>query len=413
MDTLDKEVARLRSDGSQVVTGNSGSVSLEEPEPWPHPVDGAGLLDSLVKTISAHIVLPPGAAEAMALWVLHAHAHEASTISPILAITSPTPECGKTTTLTALNALVPRALSASNITSAALFRAVEKWRPTLLIDEADTFLKDSDELRGILNSGHARASAWVIRTTGDDHEPRRFATWSPKAIALIGKLPPTLDSRSIHVELRRIGAGEKVEALRGKPIDYLRVLGRQAARWCCDHLEILKSAEPEMPRALRGRVADNWRPLLAIADGAGEIWGRRAREAAEALTAGRSEQTAGVLLLEDLRTLFTDRVADRLASSDIIEALVSLDSRPWPEWKGDKPITSRQLARLLEPFSVAPTTIWADGRSVKGYHLDSFADAFARYLPPSPIQSVRPLGGAELRHSGQGSSVRTGPGPNG
>ena len=63
-------------------------------------------------------------------------------ISPVLGITSPTPECGKTTCLTLLGALVPRACPASNITTAALFRAVEKWQPTLLIDEADTFLEE-------------------------------------------------------------------------------------------------------------------------------------------------------------------------------------------------------------------------------------------------------------------------------
>jgi hypothetical protein len=80
-----------------------------------------------------------------------------TTTSPILAVTSPTPECGKTTLLTLLSALVPRALSAANITAAATFRAVEKWRPTLLIDEADTFLRDNDDLRGVLNSGHSRA----------------------------------------------------------------------------------------------------------------------------------------------------------------------------------------------------------------------------------------------------------------
>ena len=49
-----------------------------------------------------------------------------------------------------LNGLVPRALSASNITAAALFRTVEAYSPTLLVDEADTFMT-SDELRGILN----------------------------------------------------------------------------------------------------------------------------------------------------------------------------------------------------------------------------------------------------------------------
>ena len=59
-------------------------------------------------------------------------------------------ECGKTTTLTALNELVPRALpSEQHHFRCVCYRAVEKWRPTLLIDEADTFLKDSDELRGI------------------------------------------------------------------------------------------------------------------------------------------------------------------------------------------------------------------------------------------------------------------------
>lgn len=45
------------------------------------------------------------------------------------------------------------------------------WKPTMLIDEADTFLCDNDELRGVLNTGHTRATAYVIRTVGEDHEP--------------------------------------------------------------------------------------------------------------------------------------------------------------------------------------------------------------------------------------------------
>ena len=165
-------------------------------------------------TFTRHVVLPVGGADAAALWTLHAHAHDTAAISPILAITSPTPECGKTTLLTLLGALVPKPLAASNITAAPLFRAVEKWRPTLLIDEADTFLRDSDELRGIINSGHNRGAAFVIRSVGDDHEPRQFMTWAPKVIALIGKLPPTLASRAIHIEMRRLGPGETVEPVR-------------------------------------------------------------------------------------------------------------------------------------------------------------------------------------------------------
>jgi hypothetical protein len=43
----------------------------------------------------------------------------------------------------------------------------------LLIDEADTFLRDNEELRGVLNQGH-RKGGQVIRTAGDDYEPRIF-----------------------------------------------------------------------------------------------------------------------------------------------------------------------------------------------------------------------------------------------
>src|ERR1043166_9648838 len=48
--------------------------------------------------------------------------------------------------------LVNRPVVAANISSPAFFRVIEETRPTLLIDEADTFLRGSDELRGILNA---------------------------------------------------------------------------------------------------------------------------------------------------------------------------------------------------------------------------------------------------------------------
>ena len=86
-------------------------------------------------------------------------------------------------------------LLSGNITPAALFRAVEAWKPTLLIDEADTFAKMSDELRGILNAGHTRDTAFVVRAEGDSNEPRMFSTWAPKMVAAIGRLPDTIEDR--------------------------------------------------------------------------------------------------------------------------------------------------------------------------------------------------------------------------
>ena len=65
------------------------------------------------------------------------------------------------------------------------------YQPTLLIDEADSFLKrddgrDNEELRGILNAGHSRNGV-VIRTVGEDFEPRAFKVFGPVAYAWLVK----------------------------------------------------------------------------------------------------------------------------------------------------------------------------------------------------------------------------------
>ena len=393
--TLDAGVRRLRSGTDEPRAGEA--MDFEEPEPWPDPVDGAVLLDELTANARRYLVLPVGAAEAIALWTVHSHAHAPAEVSPLLAITSPTPECGKTTALTLLGSLVARPLPASNVTAAALFRAVERWHPTLLVDEADTFLRDSDDLRGIINSGHHRAGAYVVRTVGEDHEPRKFSTWAPKAVAMIGKLHPTLASRAVHVELRRKAAGEHVEPLRLDRLEHLVPLKRRAARWAADHMQALRRADPVMPDGLYGRAADNWRALLGIADAAGSEWPQRAREAARALTAGRAEETAGVLLLGDLRALFAQRKTEHLASAEIVSALAGMEDRPWPEWQRGQPITARQLARLLEPFGIRPGTRRDRTETFKGYTRAAFDDAFGRYLGISSVTPSQVSTGAGFR----------------
>ena len=152
-------------------------------EPSAEPVDGAALLNNLRQVFRRYIVLPKGADIALPLWVLHAWTVDAGDISPLMVLVSPTKRCGKTSVLIVLYFLTPRSELSSNITAPALFRYIEDVRPTLLIDEADSFVKDNEELRGILNSGHTKAAANVIRNV--DHKPRRFSTWAPKAIATI------------------------------------------------------------------------------------------------------------------------------------------------------------------------------------------------------------------------------------
>jgi hypothetical protein len=244
--------------------------------------------------------------------------------------------------------------------------------------------RENEELRCILNSIHTRQAAYVVRTVGDQHEPRQFSTWSAKAVALIGRLPETLGDRSIIVPMRRRGPGKSVERLRLDRPAACMGLHRRAARWAADHLDELTDRDPEVPRELNDRAADNWRPLLAIADAAGGEWSEQARSAALALSgeAADSEDSIRELLLADIRTVFRERKETRIFSDDLVVALCHREERPWSDWKHGNPLSPVQLARLLKPFGVGPGQMRSGTRTGKGYELKEFADAFARYLPP-------------------------------
>ncbi|MGH6673880.1 MAG: DUF3631 domain-containing protein [Xanthobacteraceae bacterium] len=385
---LDKLVAAERRD--RMAFGEQGrALALAPPEPWPQSVDGAALLCELSDAIQRYVVVEPGAAETAALWVLHAHTLDAFAISPRLAITSPEKNCGKTTLLDVIGRLVPRPLATSNTTTAAVFRSIEAACPTLLIDEADTFLQGKDDLRGILNSGHRRSSAYVTRVVGDAYEPCAFSTWAATAIAMIGRLPDTLENRSIAVRMRRRRPDEAVERLRADRCPELDVLGRKAARWAADNIEGLRSADPDVPACLQNRAADNWRPLIAIADAAGGDWPARVRQIAEhAAGAADAAQSDAVLLLTDIRSLFADTKSDQLKSADIAAALAGIEGRAWAEGGANGPLTRHRLAALLAPFGIRPQTIRIGTGTAKGYQRAQFDDAFARYLPATIEQTV-------------------------
>ena len=119
-------------------------------EPSAEPVDGAALLNDLRQVFRRYVLLPKGADIALPLWVLHAWTMDAGDISPLMVLVSPTKRCGKTSVLILLYFLTPRSELSSNVTAPALFRYIEEVRPTLLIDEGDSFVKDNEELRGIL-----------------------------------------------------------------------------------------------------------------------------------------------------------------------------------------------------------------------------------------------------------------------
>jgi hypothetical protein len=387
--TLDKLVKSARS---QDTKRQGRTFELPPIEPWPAPVNGAELLDEICDAISRYVVLPRNSVGTLALWALHTHCFNCFGISPRAAIISPEKGCGKTLTIDVLSCLVARPLPTSNATVSAIFRIVERDLPTLLIDEADTFLKENDELRGILNSGHRRGGQ-VTRTVGDDHEPRLFSTWAPAAIAMIGRLPDTLNDRSVVISLRRRKPSEQVASFRIDRAERLKILQRKIARWAEDHCAKLAAIDPDMGE-LQNRVADNWRPLFAIASAAGGGWPERVREMAGAAIKSMIEESANVQLFGHIKWIF-DISGERQSRPDRPRYLCRAcrpsdrDRRgPWAEWKGGKPLTQNGLARLLSKFEILSGTIRIGNDTAKGYYRTAFEDAFARYLPPPRRHNV-------------------------
>jgi 5S rRNA maturation endonuclease (ribonuclease M5) len=392
---LDKIVAEARGETS-AATPERWSVT-----PWDTVINTAELLAALRDTFMRYIIMPLHAAIAMALWTLHAWALDAAYVSPFLMFSSPEMRCGKSTALALLYRVGPRTALASNISPAAIFRYVEASHPTLLIDEAETFVTGNEEVRGILNSGHTRDTAIIIRLVGDNHEPKEFSTWSAKAIASIGKLSGTLRDRSIILPMKRKKPNERVAKLRGRDTDEFLELRRKARRWADDNVAALKEACPSIPEVLNDRAADNWEPLLAIADLAGNEWPRLARTAAVKLSADSEvgAESDKVRLLADIRAIFEELALDRLPSASLVAELVKDADGRWAAYgRNSKPITQRQVATLLSEFTtpsgakIKPRNVRTDGKVPKGYAREDFADAFERYLSPSPLfQSATPL----------------------
>ena len=365
-------------------------ITLVEPLPWPDPVQGSALLTNIADVFCTYAVLPATGATALALWTVLTYLVDAVWVLPLMVVASPEKRCGKTLILELLGAMVLRPLPASNISVASLFRVVEKYRPSLLIDEADSFFGKDEELRGIINSGHRRSAAFVLRCEGDNNEPQQFSTWGPKAIATIGKLADTLEDRSIIIRMQRKTAADQVARLRSDRIGAeLEGIRRQAARWARDHAAAIRDADPAVPAKLNDRAADNWRPLLAIADCAQGSWPALAREAAVELWAETEDGSLRVQLLEDIRSIFADRSAERISSEDLARSLEAIEDRPWPEFRNGKPITPRQIARLLKPFGVEPRQIRFELGNVRGYLLQDLQDALSRYV--GVIPSATPL----------------------
>ena len=215
------------------------------------------------------------------------------------------------------------------------------------------FARQNDELKGLINAGHTRASAFVGRVVkvGDALEPRTFSVWCPKALAgirLNKHLPDATMSRGIIFNLRRKRPEERAERLRHADPAEFELLASMLARFAADYAEQVRQARPELPNQLGDRAQDNWEPLFAIAQCAGTEWVEFAHAAALALSAIKTDENIGSELLSDIKGVFDEKWVSRITTADLLAGLIADPEAPWATYNRGKPLTPRQLSQMLE-----------------------------------------------------------------
>ena len=358
-------------------------VTLISPSPWETQVDGHDLLAEMEDILRRHTVMTNHERLTVALWSINTHCHDLSAHSPYLALQSPVKRCGKTTVLGIVKAFALRPFGVTSVTGPSLFRLITEQSPTVLIDEFHLGIESNKVLRELMDAAHNKYASKVIRTIKD--QVVEFNVFGPKVIAGIGRLPSTIDDRSIVIHLRRRLPGEVIETAPQNPEAFYRDTSRRIARWVADSIQRIAGASPQMPVGLNDRASDNWRPILAIADVIGADIGAKARAAAIALSVTSETESVDLseILIHNIKT-----VLDELPETNVIpvqllhRCLLRLDDGFWSEFDHGQSLTKTKLAVMLSPFGIKSASKRTGPNKVERcYHRKDFDDVIARYCP--------------------------------
>jgi hypothetical protein len=366
--------------------------------------EGAAILGRVEDAVRRYVVLPhEHAYVTVTLWIAATYGIDQWDYAPRLPIVSPEKRCGKTRLLDVIEYLCHRPIATVNASVAAITRSIpKKSPPTLLVDEADTIFgtkrsnDNNEDLRGIINAGHQRGRP-VLRWDVTSRSLDELQSFAMVALASIKDMPDTIMDRGPVVRMRRRAQDESVQPFRrrrdGEGV--LASIKEELSAWMAE--QTFPDEVADLP--VEDRAADNWEPLIAVADAAGGEWPERARLAAKFMTEGEAtvaQESFGLELLSDIRDLWLHSGKWPSAhTADLLAALHDIDESPWRNYNG-RALDGNGLARLLKPYGVRSGQVKVAGKNAKGYRLDGFAvpgesgtlsgglsDAWARYLPPA------------------------------
>jgi hypothetical protein len=355
-------------------------------------VPNSDVLARVESIVERYVYLTSQERLSVSLWILHTYTHKKYLLTPRLALLSPWYGHGKSTLLDIIERLAFNTYKTLSATPPVIFRVIgnNPVSTTMLLDEGDNQnLRLNAEYRKILNAN--RRGDKVDRVIGK--EVRRYDVFAPIVIAAVHDLYPALMQRSVIIYILQPPPDIMLELLPQRPnpdIVYMMAeLQNDIELWA--ETAVLAD-QPPIPH--KGRIADNWRVLLAIADSFRR--GDEARAAMLELVKGYPSDNPGANLLSDIRDLFNDQQSDRCFTKTILRYL---HQHEWGNWTGldgelrPHSLTERELANILRRFKIYPTTVRLSeikgirSTVAKGYHRSDFEYAWSIYCPAvTPLQ---------------------------
>jgi hypothetical protein len=353
---LKEAAARLKEDPETLIEEFEvffASYSLPpELVPWPDPVDTAELLAGIEAKFRRYVVTSDANVTATTLWAAFTYLVEIALFATKLLFQFPERDAGKSTALDVIYWMVQRPYLAIEATGPVLYRIIDRLKPTLLLDEADSLFKRSTVLGHIINSSFENRPAKIARS-GRGKEYFEYEHYCTQAIGMKGLgMPDTTLSRCIICRIWPALPSEKREEFGKRDDAEFVTLRRKLMRWSVDNAVALQAARPEGD--FSNRTRDLWKLLWAIADLAGGTWPKRARAAALELEADRDEPSEGRRLFAALRDVFgkRDEMTSADTSADICVALNADPAGEWVNFRDKGPISQTQLAAVLREYGI-------------------------------------------------------------
>ncbi|MFP5277379.1 MAG: DUF3631 domain-containing protein [Acidobacteriota bacterium] len=159
--------------------------------------------------------------------------------------------------------------------------------------------------------------------------------------------------------------------------------------------------------SLGDRQNDICEPLLAIGEAAGAAWLHRLTSALVAIhkTIPRENVSVGVQLLDDIRTILTERRAQKIFSKELAGALCEIEGRPWAGWNRGCGLNPNDLARQLGKYRIHPQKVSIGSDKLQGYRAGVFEDCWKRYCPAPPAcAGTSEPSASSLAKSGSGTT---------